>query len=273
MAVNVEYLNNALPLITGTEDHFSYVVSEEETYEGDDVVREGKSSNWLCIVLEGYADIMRETPRGRLRIARLGPGAIVGSIISLFRVKSHRSATLIAQAGLVLGTLNIERIHTEFLRISPELLKVALCLDKRLKEVTQRVVETHTGELDPAGFTRDRGVLVKQGAPEAALSLITEGTATLVSARKQGPVPLALLEKDDFIGPLPFLDLGQEPAAASVFASADCKTTPLDPALLQAGFRQSPAMVRAFMEHVAVCARATGALAGDPDRIAAAQKA
>ncbi|MEW5736793.1 MAG: cyclic nucleotide-binding domain-containing protein [Thermodesulfobacteriota bacterium] len=271
MAVNVEY-TDTVPVITGTEDHFAYVVSEDGTYEGDDVVKEGKAGNWLCIVLEGHADIVRETPKGPVRIVRLGPGAMVGSMASMYTVKSHRSATLIARAGLVLGTLNIQRIHPEFQRISPDLHNIVLGLDKRLKEVTQRVVDTHLGQLNLNDFTRDKKLVVKQGTADPKLSFITEGSVAVVQTRQKGHIPLATLAQNDFIGPLPFADMGHEPAAASVLASADCKTAPVDVEALKMEFQQASVMVKAFVEHVAACIRATTSLAGEPEKIAAAQK-
>lgn len=272
MTVKVDDTSASLPVITGTEDHFSYVVSEEETYHGDDVVREGKSSSWLCIVLEGHADIIRESAKGPLRIVRLGPGALVGSMASIYKTKGQRSATLIARRGLVIGMLDIERIHTEFIRISKDLQKIVLGLDKRLTEVTQRVVETYAGELDLAAFTRDRKLLIKQGSQEQGVSLITAGSASIVQTRQKGHVPLARLGPGDFIGPLPFLALGQEPGAASVMGSADFAAEPMDTEALKAGFRESTEIVRAFMEHVAACIRATAALVGNPEKIAAAQE-
>ncbi len=46
-------------------------------------------------------------------------------------------------------------------------------------------------------------------------------------------VPLARLEKDDFFGHVPFLDMGHEPYSASIFASPNLKLGSLDPKVLQ----------------------------------------
>ena len=67
--------SGSLPLLKGPLVDYSYVVDEEGFYDGDEIVREGNHGNWIWVVLEGVAEIMKETPKGNLKLLRIGDGA------------------------------------------------------------------------------------------------------------------------------------------------------------------------------------------------------
>jgi len=74
-------------------------------------------------------------------------------------------------------------------------------------------------------------------------------------------VPLIQLQQGDFCGQLPFLDLGQEPAGATVLATEDFKVAPIDGAKLQKEFERSSSMFRNIMQNVAASIAATTTIA------------
>ncbi len=264
--------NQGLPVLGGQDDHFEYVVDEEDIYEGDNVVREGRHGDWLSIILEGEADILRETTKGPLRIATLGPGAFVGSIKAVMTSKSSRSATLIAKTPVVLGTLDMARIYDNFAHMSLEMKNFATTLDKRLRQVSQRMVETHEGTTDPGPFTRDRKVMMGKGAPKTGMYVIAQGSAAVIKKQEKGIIPLALFEKGDMVGQAPFADFAHEPESAFLVVSNDCKMNQVDVKALEEEYKKLPKLVKGLFDHVAACIRATTVLVCDPARISAAPK-
>ena len=59
--------SGSLPLIKGPLVDYTYVVDEEGFYDGDEIVHEGNHGNWIWVILEGVAQIVKETPKGALR--------------------------------------------------------------------------------------------------------------------------------------------------------------------------------------------------------------
>jgi CRP-like cAMP-binding protein len=74
-------------------------------------------------------------------------------------------------------------------------------------------------------------------------------------------VPLIELLKGDFIGHIPFLKMGHEPHAASVFASTDLKLSPLDVSDLVAEYEGLPNSFRHIIENLATCISVTTMIA------------
>jgi hypothetical protein len=60
------------------------------------------------------------------------------------------------------------------------------------------------------------------------------------------------LEKGDFIGTLPFINIGLEPEFASIYVSGDIELSPLNPKLLQREFEQLSATFKNIVENLAI---------------------
>ncbi len=245
-----------LPLITRPVTNYAYVVDEDEILHGENIVQEGKYGNWASIILEGYADVIRHTPRGPLAISRLGPGALVGNIGNLLAPRSVRTATLSAVGNVVLGVLDLQRLHSEFAVTSPTLRSYAISLDRRLRQVTDRVVETYLKTISLEDFTRDKKTMFEEGQEEEHLFRITAGTASVVKKSDKGVVPLVELSEGDFIGRCFFMDVGHEPKSA-VLASEGCTVAGVDLESLVEEFDRISPMVRSIIEHEASCLAAT----------------
>ena len=76
-----------------------------------------------------------------------------------------------------------------------------------------------------------------------------------------GIVPLIQLEKGDFFGNIPFLDMGNEPAAASVFASPNLKLAALDPQQLQKDHEGLSSTLQNIFAHLAASISVTTLIA------------
>jgi len=253
---------STLPVIKGPLIDYSYVVDEEEARAGNKIVAQGKHGGWLWVILEGVAEIIRETPKGPLKILRIGEGAFIGSIASFLLLEGTvRSAAIRAVENVQLGVLDSRRLSIDFLRMSNPFRSLAISLDKRLKQVTDMAVNIHLGKIRIEDYINGKNQLIAQGDSEADLYQITEGDAHIVRHTENGYVPLANLHSGDFFGNVSFLDLGQEPYQASVFASEDLKTTKIDPDILQEEHNRLSPTFKNFIEHLATCVSVTTMLA------------
>lgn len=245
--------DRSLPLIKGPFIDYMYVVDEEEFYEGDEIVIEGNYGNWIWVILEGVVEVSRETPKGPLKLLRLSDGSYIGSIASFLAEGSVRSATAIALERVQLGMLDSQRLSNEYTALSPELRVIIKSMDNRLKKVTDSVTHIYSDNSKIDEFMKDKKAIIEQGKKEERIFTITKGTASIVRKTESGHVPLLQLGKGDFFGHLPFLKMGHEPHAASVFASNDFKVAPLDADSLQKEHASLSSSFRNIMENVVTC--------------------
>ena len=250
------------PIIRGPLVDYTYVVDEEEVRAGNKIVREGKHGGWLWVILEGTAEIIRETPEGPLKLLRIGEGAFIGSIASfLLLERSVRSAAITADNNVLLGVLDLRRLSADFLRMSNQFRSLLISLDKRLKQVTNMAVDIKLENIKIEKFINSKSQVFTQGENVEDLFTITEGEAHIVRNIENGYVPLANLYQGDFFGHLPFLDIGQEPYSASVFGSKDLKISKMDPKILEQEYKQLSLTFKNFIEHLANCILVTSMLA------------
>jgi CRP-like cAMP-binding protein len=249
---------STLPVIKGPLIDYSYVVDEEEARAGNKIVAQGKHGGWLWVILEGVAEIIRETPQGPLKILRIGEGAFIGSIASFLLLEGTvRSAAIRAVENVQLGVLDSRRLSIDFLKMSDSFRSLAISLDRRLKQVTDMVVNIHLKKIRIEDYINGKNQRIVQGDSESDLFQITEGDAHIVRHTENGYVPLANLHSGDFFGNVPFLDLGQEPYQASVFASENLEVTKLDPVILQKEHNRLSPTFKNFIEHLATCVSVT----------------
>ena len=250
------------PMIRGPLIDYTYVVDEEEVRAGNKIVGEGKHGGWLWVILEGTAEIIRETPQGPLKLLRIGEGAFIGSIASFLLLEgSVRSAAITAINNVLLGVLDLRRLSADFLRMSSQFRSLLISLDKRLKQVTNMAVDIKLETINREEFINNKTQMFAQGENVENLFKITEGEAHIVRNTENGYVPLANLYQGDFFGHLPFLDIGQEPYSASVFGSKDLKISEMDPKLLEQEYKQLSPTFKNFIEHLANCILVTSMLA------------
>jgi CRP-like cAMP-binding protein len=241
---------------------YSYVVDEEEVQAGSKIVGEGKHGGWLWVILEGTAEIIRETSRGPLKLLRISEGAFIGSIASfLLLQESVRSAAIVAVNNVLLGVLDSRRLSVDFLRMSNQFRSLAISLDNRLKQVTNIAVDIHLNNIKVEDFINGKDLVLTQGENVERLYTITEGEAHIVQETENGYVPLSNLYPGDFFGHIPFLNIGQEPYSAAVFGSKDLKIIEIDPDVLEKEYNQLSSTFKNFIEHLSNCILVTSMLA------------
>ena len=255
--------SGSLPLIKGPLVDYSFVVDEEGFYDGDEIVQEGNHGNWIWVILEGIAEIIKETPKGKLKLLRIGDGAFLGSVASLLKGDNVRSATVIANGNIQLGMLDAQLMTSELANCSLEYREFVRGLDKRLKEVTNMTVDIYSENKAIAEFIKGKKILIKQGQNEERLFRIRAGEAYVARETDAGIVPLARLEKDDFFGHIPFLDMGHEPNSASIYAAPNLKISSLDPKLLQQEHEKLSSTLQNILGHLGNCISVTTLIAAD----------
>jgi CRP-like cAMP-binding protein len=255
--------SGSMPLIKGPLVDYTYVVDEESFYDADEIVQEGNHGNWIWVILEGIAEISKETPKGSLSILRIGDGAFLGSIASLLQSDNVRSATVTAAGNVQLGMLDSQQMTSELASTSQEYREFVRALDMRLKHVTTMTVDIYSEDKKVSELIDGKKPLIKQGQSEERLFKITSGDAIVARETDNGVVPLAHLKKGDFFGRVPFLDMGNEPQAASVFASPNLKLAALDPKALQKEHEKLSSTLQSILAHLATTISVTTLIACD----------
>ncbi len=194
---------------------------------------------------------------------RIGDGAFLGSIASLIRGDNVRSATVTADGNVQLGMLDAQLMTSELAICSIEYRELIESLDERLKRVTDMAVEIYSGSPNLANLIQGKKKLIKQGKDENRLFRIRSGEACVARETDTGVVPIVTLKAGDFFGNLPFVDMGQEPYSASVYASQDLKLSPLDPQALQEDHDKLSSTLQNIIAHLATCISVTTLIATD----------
>lgn len=252
-----------IPLIKGPLVDYSYVVDEEGFYSGDEIVKEGNHGNWVWVILEGTVEIVKETAGGPLRVLRLGDGAFLGSVASLLAGDNVRNATVLAVGNVQLGMLDSQLLSSELASLSSTFRALISSLDLRLRQVTDMAVAIQNQDEKIKDFIRGKKAIIKQGQNEERLFRVRDGEAVIARSTENGQVPLMRLNKGDFFGRIPFLDVGHEPFSASVFSSPSLKLTAVDAQQLQQEHAKLSSTLKNMVEHMGTCISVTTLLACD----------
>lgn len=248
---------STLPIIKGPLVDYMDVVDEEERFDGDRIVEEGKHGEWIWVILEGVVDIIKETPKETIKIIRIGDGSFIGGISSFLVEGQIRSATAVAAGNVQLGVLDSQRLSNELASFSPEFRRLVISLDKRLREVTDKTIDVYIKKKKVKDFLKDKKLVMKPDENEKRLFSIKQGNAFIVRKTDSDYVHLSTLNKGDFIGHVPFLNMGHEPYSALVFGSKDLEIKKLGPEKLQKEYDQLSNTLKNILENIGTCILAT----------------
>jgi len=245
-------------IIKGPLVDYMYVVDEEDFFDGEHIVEEGKHGSWMWVILEGVVDIVRETPMGTIPIIRIGDGSFIGSMAS-FLLQGHiRTASAVAAGNVQLGVLDSQRLSQEYAGMPLEFRVLLTSLDKRLKQLTDRLIAYHEGQTADTDLLKDKKVLVRQGtSEELPLYMIKQGRVVVVRETDHGPVVLCQLYKGDYFGQYPFLNLGQEPDGAAIYASDNIKITKIETVMLQNAYNRLSVTFKNIVDNLVTCITVT----------------
>ena len=100
--------------------------SERVTFEaGQELFHQGDMPDAAYIIIDGAADVMLDTPRGRVTVATIGRNELVGEIGIICDVP--RTATVLARSRLVTLKVNKDlllRMITDFPAMAIEIMRV-----------------------------------------------------------------------------------------------------------------------------------------------------
>ena len=250
-------ISGKFPLIKGPLVDYSYIVDEEGFYDGDEIVQEGNHGDWIWVILEGTAEIVKQASNGPLKLLRIGDGAFLGSVGSLLSGGKVRSATVKSVGNVQLGMLDSQLLANELANVSADFKNMIISIDYRLRQIIDMAVKVNEQDKDLNGFVEGKKQLIKQGQNEERLFTIKEGEAFIARNTENGYVPLAHLKKGDFFGRIPFIDMGHEPYSASVFSSDDLKLTAVNAEKLQSEHEGLSSTLKNIIEHLATCISVT----------------
>jgi len=246
-----------LPLIKGPLVDYSYIVDEEGFYDGDEIVQEGNHGDWIWVILEGTAEIVKNTSSGHLTIMRIGDGAFLGSVAALLAAGRVRSATVKAVGNVQLGMLDSQLLANELANVSADFKGLLISMDTRLRQIIETAVKIKGNHADLNGMIQGKKQLIKQGQNEERLFSIKEGETVIARQTENGYIPLAHLKKGDYFGRVPFLDMGHEPYSAAVFSSADLKLVAVDTDRLKSEHERLSSTLKNIIEHLATSVSVT----------------
>ena len=227
---------------------------------GQNIITEGKFGNWVYSILEGVAEIVKDTPKGPVALLRLGPGSFLGSI-RFFADFSSRTASAIATSNVQVGVVNLERLYAEVSVRSREFRALAASMVAKLKHVSDQAACFYAGDHPHKGVIEGFAPIINQGQAEDQLYTITHGKALVVKSSHSNHIPLTMLSKGDFFGRIPFLSMGQEPENASIYGSKDLKITPVDSQRLEGEYENLPFTLKSMLENIAACVSVTSKVA------------
>ena len=107
---------------------------------GEVVFSQGDAGDAAYIVIEGEAEVLVDTPRGKLAVATMTRNAIIGEIAILCDVP--RTATVVAKSSLValrVDKENFFRLVNEFPQMAVEIMRE---LARRLNHTTEQLRQT-----------------------------------------------------------------------------------------------------------------------------------
>ncbi|MCK5205676.1 MAG: cyclic nucleotide-binding domain-containing protein [Desulfobacterales bacterium] len=251
-----ETIPGKLPLIKGPLVDYSYVVDEEGFYDGDEIIQEGNHGDWIWVILEGTAEIIKQTANGSLQMLRIGDGAFLGSVAALFSGGRVRSATVKAVGNVQLGMLDSQLLANELANVSADFKSLLTSIDSRLQQVIETAVAINNNDpLDD--LIKNKKQLIKQGQNEERLFTVKNGEAIIARQTENSYVPLVRLKKGDFFGRVPFLDMGHEPYSAAVFSSENLKIAAVDSEKLKSEHERLSSTLKNIIEHLATSVSVT----------------
>ncbi|MBW2367027.1 MAG: cyclic nucleotide-binding domain-containing protein [Deltaproteobacteria bacterium] len=246
-----------LPIIKGPIVDYLHIAAEETYRAGEIIVEEGKYGNWLWVILEGIVDIIKQTPQGPMTILTISEGAFIGDI-GTFMAREHvRSASVVARGTVQLGVLDSQRLSNVFAALSRLFRDLLISFDKRLKLTSHNVMLARLKQPIIADVQEGFSPVSKSDEELEQISIIRKGSIIVARPVDSVNVVMAELGPGDFIGRLSFLNTGQEPYSASVYATEDLELSPIDPSSIEAEYSRLPNAFKNIIESMSACISAT----------------
>jgi uncharacterized protein (TIGR02266 family) len=116
------------------------ITASEEVYQdGDIIIEEGTSGDWVYVIHSGNVEISKTIEGKKYIVAKLGPGEVFGELGFLGTVQ--RTATARAIGETCVGVIDRTYLDGEYNKLSSEFRAVLNALVNRFKQMTDRAVQ------------------------------------------------------------------------------------------------------------------------------------
>jgi uncharacterized protein (TIGR02266 family) len=116
------------------------IVSEEKCRDGQVIYEEGKSGDWVYVVISGSVEISRVVGGKKFIIGELAPGQVFGVLGFLGGIK--RTGTARAVGETTVGIINRDFLDEEFNKVHVYFQTILKSVVDRFKEMIDRVTES-----------------------------------------------------------------------------------------------------------------------------------
>jgi uncharacterized protein (TIGR02266 family) len=116
-----------------------YVVSEEIYKDGEIIIEEGSSGDWIYVVQSGTVEISKTMRGKKFVVTMLGPGEFFGELGFLGDVT--RTATARAVGETSVGIIDRGSLDKEYNKLSSDFRAILVGVVKRFKEMSDRTIE------------------------------------------------------------------------------------------------------------------------------------
>ena len=123
-----------------TSDILCYVVNEEIFPDKTPIIIEGNISNWIYVILEGKAKMLKKTRKENIIINTLKAGDFIGEMGLLQKGEHTQIFTIVADGPVTVGTLDITRLTKEWNTQPEKLQQLISNLIQKMDNMIEKVV-------------------------------------------------------------------------------------------------------------------------------------
>jgi CRP/FNR family transcriptional regulator, cyclic AMP receptor protein len=168
-----------------------FTLGSEESYkDGDVIIKEGSSGDWVYVVLSGSVEVSKMLGGSKLILDLLKDGEVFGEMSFLAGGNRKRSATVTAVGDTTVGTIDRNSLDMEFNKLSSDFRSILVSSIRRFKQMMERTSE-FSGKLESRSAQRSMPKSITLGFkdPQAFLKSFI-GTADKGGLFIRTPKPL-----------------------------------------------------------------------------------
>ncbi len=178
-------------------------------------------------------------------------------------VERVRNASAIAVGTVQLGLLDSQRLYSEFAKLSSDMKEIIKSLDSRLQKQTAMMIDIYMNKINTKDLITNKKILIEQGSSNNKCYKVIEGEVWIVRKINNGYLPIVNLCAGDYIGLIPFVNLGQEPHSASVLCSKNTKAIAIETGNIQNEYDSLSLTLKNIIENIGTCISATTMVASE----------
>ena len=124
--------------VSAMENTGFYNIALEQKYnDGEIIFEEGKSGDWVCVVLSGSVEVSKTIGGREFILGILNPGEIFGELALIGAVT--RTATVRAIGETTIGIIDREFLDYELNKMSSDLRTIVVAAAQRFIKVIDRI--------------------------------------------------------------------------------------------------------------------------------------